>query len=177
MSDRHENPELPSPPGSAAPPRNKTMSKVREPANSPAFVLEHIRRYRNSDGAEGHMWDSTGFGDHGLIPTLLLTTTGCRSGEPMMVPLIYGQHEGDYVVVASAGGAPVHPAWYLNLAAEAAVAVQVKADKFPARARTASGKERQRLWTLMARIYPTYNDLQGKTTREIPVVVLAPLQD
>ncbi len=144
-------------------------------ANIPDFVLEHLRRYVDSNGTDGHLWDSTGFGDHGMIPTLLLTTSGRRSGEPRMVPIIYGEADGNYVVVASRGGAPTNPGWYLNLHANPAVEVQVIADTFSATARTAVGEERQRLWKLMAAIYPTYDELQSKTDREIPIIVLTPI--
>ena len=88
------------------------------------------------------------------------------------MPLIFGQSGPDYVVVASKGGAPAHPAWYLNLEANPDVEVQVKADKFKARARTATGTERAALWAKMVDIYPPYADYQKKTDRQIPLVVL-----
>ena len=105
-------------------------------------------------------------------PTLILTTTGRRSGEPRPTPLIYGRHGDDYLVVASKGGAPEPPAWYLNLSEDPDVQVQVKADRFPARARTATPEEKPELWRPMAEIWPAYDEYQGKTDREIPVVVL-----
>jgi len=91
------------------------------------------------------------------------------------MPLIYGEADGNCVVVASKGGAPQHPGWYLNLAAQPQVEVQVLAKRFRAKARTAAGTERARLWEKMAAIYPPYNDYQKKTEREIPVVVLEPV--
>ncbi len=118
------------------------------------------------------MWDSTGLGDHGEIPTLLLTTIGRRTGEPVITPLIYGEADGAYVVVGSRGGAPTHPSWYLNLVAEPEVEVQVVAERFKARARTATAEERPRLWNLMVSIYPTYEELKDKTEREIPIILL-----
>ena len=121
------------------------------------------------------MWDSTPVGGPGPIPTLLLTTTGRRSGKPIVMPLIYGEADGNYVVVASKGGAPQHPGWYLNLAAQPQVEVQVIDKRFRAKARTSTGTERARLWEKMATIYPPYNDYQKKTEREIPVVVLEPV--
>jgi len=151
------------------------MSDVREPANSPDFVLQHLRRYLKSDGADGHLWDSTGFGDHGMLPSLLLTSTGCKSGEPMIVPLIYGEVEGNYVVVASSGGSATNPAWYLNLRNNPSVEVQVMAEKFTATARTTISAERENLWRIMSNIYPTYDELQTKTERQIPVIVLTPV--
>lgn len=148
------------------------MSNVKVPANLPKWIGDHLQRYVESNGADGHMWDSAPVGGPGPIPTLILTTTGRRSGQPISMPLIYGEENGKYVVVASKGGAPAHPGWYLNLAAHPTVEVQVLADKFRATARTATGEERARLWQTMAAIYPPYNDYQAKTQREIPVIVL-----
>ncbi|MGZ4389567.1 MAG: nitroreductase family deazaflavin-dependent oxidoreductase [Gaiellaceae bacterium] len=128
------------------------------------FGEEHVRRYRETGGEVGHIWNG--------VPTLLLTTTGRRSGEQRTTPLIYGRNGDRYVVVASKGGAPQHPAWYLNLSAHPDVELQVKDERFRARARTAAANERERLWTLMAGIWPAYDDYQAKTEREIPLVVL-----
>lgn len=138
----------------------------------PKWIADHLQRYLETDGADGHLWDSAPVGGPGPIPTLLLTTTGRRSGKPIVMPLIYGEAGGNYVVVASKGGAPKHPGWYLNLAAHPDVEVQILAKRFRATARTASGAERAELWQQMAAIYPPYNDYQAKTDREIPVVVL-----
>lgn len=150
------------------------MSTVKIPDTLPTWISDHLQRYLETDGADGHMWDSASVGGPGLIPTLLLTTTGRRSGEPIVMPLIYGEAAGNYVVVASKGGAPTHPGWYLNLAANADVEVQVLARRFRAKARTATGEERAELWKQMVDIYPPYTDYQAKTDREIPVVVLKP---
>ena len=128
------------------------------------FGPEHVERYRATDGEEGHDWRGT--------IVLLLTTTGRKSREPRTMPLIY-QPDGDkYVIVASKGGWPNHPLWYLNLVADPNVEVQVKGDRFAARARTAEGDERERLWKLMTATWPRYDEYQAKTDREIPVVVL-----
>jgi deazaflavin-dependent oxidoreductase (nitroreductase family) len=128
------------------------------------FGQEHVRRYRETDGAEGHDWQGAS--------CLILTTKGRRSGEPRDAPLIYGTDGEDLLVVASKGGAPEPPAWYLNLEAEPDVEAQVLADRFRARARTATPEERPRLWAKMAEIWPQYESYQRKTEREIPVVVL-----
>lgn len=125
---------------------------------------EHVRRYRETGGEVGHIWRGA--------PTLLLTTTGRRSGERRTTPLIYGRDGDRYVVVASKGGAPRHPAWYLNLSAEPEVEVQVLDERFRARASTAGPQERERLWRLMAGIWPAYDEYTQRTEREIPVVVL-----
>ena len=105
-------------------------------------------------------------------PILILTVTGRKSGKEYSTPLIFVRGDDNYVLVASQGGAPEHPDWYLNLVETPEVGVQVKADKFRARARTAEGEERERLWKRMNEIWPHYDEYQTKTDREIPVVVL-----
>ena len=132
---------------------------------SQLFGAEHVRRYVETDGEEGYVWREG-------APILILTVTGRTSGREHSTPLIFGEDEGRYVVVASQGGRPRHPNWYLNLVAHPQVGVQVKADRFRARARTAEGEERERLWRLMAGIWRHYDSYQEKTERQIPVVVL-----
>ncbi len=128
------------------------------------FGQEHVDRYKDTDGAEGYDWQGT--------TVLLLTTKGRKSGQPRELPLIFAEHDGDHVLVASKGGAPEHPAWYLNLAEDPEVTVQVRGDRFAARARTAGADERPELWKLMNQSWPAYAEYQQKTDREIPVVVL-----
>jgi deazaflavin-dependent oxidoreductase (nitroreductase family) len=128
------------------------------------FGEEHVKRYEETDGAEGHEWQGT--------TVLILTTTGRRSGQPRSTPLIYGSHGEDYMVVASKGGADEPPAWYLNLVEHPEVEVQVLGDRFTARARTASADEKPELWETMVGRWPAYAEYQTKTSREIPVVVL-----
>jgi deazaflavin-dependent oxidoreductase (nitroreductase family) len=130
------------------------------------FGEEHVRRYRETGGEVGHIWNG--------VPTLLLTTTGRTTGNPTTTPLIYGRDGADYLVVASKGGAPEHPGWYRNLTKTPEVELQVGPDVFAARARTAGPDERERLWRTMAEIWPAYDDYAQKTDREIPVVVLEP---
>jgi deazaflavin-dependent oxidoreductase (nitroreductase family) len=127
---------------------------------------EHVDRYLATDGREGHDWQGT--------QTLILTTRGRRSGQPRQTPLIYGRRDDDYLVVASKGGAPQHPAWYLNLDANPDVEIQVRGDKMPARARTAAPEERAELWPIMTDEWPDYDRYQEQTDRDIPVVVLQP---
>jgi deazaflavin-dependent oxidoreductase (nitroreductase family) len=129
------------------------------------FGKKHVDRYVATGGEEGHEWQPGVF-------TLILTTTGRRSGEPRPTPLIYGESADGYVVVASKGGADQPPAWYVNLLEHPEVHVQVLDDRFPATARTASAEEKARLWPMMAAIWPAYDDYQLRTEREIPVVVL-----
>ncbi len=142
------------------------------PDYMPKWIQDHLDQYRDSNGTEGHMWDSSPAGGSGLLPCLILTTVGSRSGTPRPLPLIYGPADGGHVVIASKGGAPDHPAWYTNLVANPEVGVQVGTDKFAATARTAAGEERTRLWDVMVELYPPYVEYQGNTEREIPVVVL-----
>ena len=129
------------------------------------FGEEHTRRYRETGGEVGHIWKRGS-------KILLLTTRGRKTGGPRTTPLIYEDSDGDYVIVASKGGAPEHPGWYRNLSKDPQVEVQVKDDVFPAHARTASGEERERLWKLAAEQWPDYDEYKTRTDREIPVVVL-----
>jgi deazaflavin-dependent oxidoreductase (nitroreductase family) len=131
------------------------------------WVARHIRDYVETDGKRGHNW-------HG-VRTLLLTTRGRKSGKLRRTALIYGSDGDRYVVVASKGGARDHPSWYLNLAEDPEVELQVGADKFAARARTATAEEKPPLWRLMASIWPDYDKYQAKTERDIPVVILEPV--
>ena len=142
------------------------MTASEQVLDSPeGWVAEHIRRYVETNGAEGHEWRPG-------VYTLLLTTRGRRTGKLRRTALIYGRDGDDYLVVASQGGAPEHPSWYHNLLADPEVQVQVGADKFTARARTAGPEEKPRMWRTMTATWPAYDDYQRKTDREIPVVVL-----
>lgn len=129
------------------------------------FGKEHVERYEATDGAEGYDWRNG-------TTILLLHTKGRKSGKEYTHPLIFREHDGKYLVVASKGGAPEPPDWYLNLQADPHVTVQVKGDKFAATARTASPEEKPLYWKLMTEVWPDYDDYQTKTDREIPVVVL-----
>src|SRR4051794_10454487 len=132
------------------------------------WVAEHTRRYLTSGGTEGH--ESNG------VHTLVLATTGRRSGTPRRTCLIYGTSGGEYVVVASDGGAEHDPAWFVNLEADPSVGVQVGTRRFTARARAASSAERAPLWAQMVKIFPLYEDYAQQTDREIPIVLLTPLE-
>jgi deazaflavin-dependent oxidoreductase (nitroreductase family) len=129
------------------------------------YGQEHVRRYQETDGEEGHDWQRG-------TTILLLTTTGRKSGEERTTPLIYREVDGEYVVVASKGGTPDHPDWYLNLLDNPTVQVQIKGERFPVTARTAAPEEHDRLWELMNEVWPDYAGYQEKTDRPIPVVVL-----
>jgi deazaflavin-dependent oxidoreductase (nitroreductase family) len=129
------------------------------------FGRAHVAKYRETGGEVGHIWKEG-------APVLLLTTEGRKTGRPGTAPLIYARDGDDYVIVASKGGAPDHPGWYRNLVKSPDVEVQVMDDVFEARARTAAGAERERLWKLVNDVWPHYEEYQRKTDRTIPVVVL-----
>ena len=142
------------------------------------WIAEHIELYR-TDPEKARLWDSTPVGGPGVLPTLLLTTVGRKSGEPRSLPLIYGEAQSNggesWVIIASKGGAPAHPLWFLNLQAQPDCDLMVGAQAVAARARVAQGEERERLWKQMAEIYPPYDEYQERAgDRRIPVVVLEP---
>jgi deazaflavin-dependent oxidoreductase (nitroreductase family) len=128
------------------------------------YGQEHIDRYEATGGQEGHDWQDT--------QTLILTTKGRKSGEPRKAPLIYGEHDGAYLVVASKGGAPEPPAWYVNLQADPEAEIQVWGERIPVRARDAAPEEKPEVWKIMTGHWPAYDEYQTKTDRSIPVVVL-----
>jgi deazaflavin-dependent oxidoreductase (nitroreductase family) len=134
------------------------------------FGNEHVEAYRKTDGAEGFDWRD---GSH----IILLTTIGHRSREERTVPLIFGKHGDDYLIVASKGGADEPPSWYVNLQADPSVTVQDRGDVFKAVARTASDEEKKTLWPIMTNEWPAYDVYQTKTERPIPVVVLEPVEE
>ena len=127
---------------------------------------DHIRAYRESGGEVGYLWNG--------VPTLLLTTTGRRTGRERTSALIFARAGDDYLIVASKGGMPSHPLWYLNLQANPQAKIQVKADEFAVVARTASVDEKPRLWKIVTDVWPNYDVYQSRTDRDIPVVVLTP---
>jgi deazaflavin-dependent oxidoreductase (nitroreductase family) len=132
-------------------------------------VQEHIRTYVETNGKEGHLWRG--------VPTLLLTTTGRKTGELRRTALIYGRDSENYVIVASKGGAPNNPLWYENLVAQPRVTIQVGADIFKCVAATyeecgVAGEHRQKVWDSLVAIWPGFADYQTKTSRRIPLVRL-----
>jgi deazaflavin-dependent oxidoreductase (nitroreductase family) len=130
------------------------------------FSQLHVLLYRASGGRIGGRFKGA--------PVLLMTTTGRKSGKQRTTPLLYGQDAGRYVVVASVGGAPKHPAWYLNLQSDPAARIRVGSRELGVRAETVPPDDRARLWALMTTLYPQYDDYQAKTSREIPLVTLTP---
>ncbi len=138
------------------------------------WIAKHIELYK-SDPEEAHMWDSSVAGGPGPLPTLLLTTTGRKSGEKRLAPLLYGNVGDSYAIIASKGGMPTHPHWYSNLLEKPECDLMVGALAVSARAREAEGEERERIWKQMCEMYPPYVDYQKATERGIPVVVLDPV--
>ncbi|SHN45271.1 nitroreductase family deazaflavin-dependent oxidoreductase [Cryptosporangium aurantiacum] len=128
---------------------------------------EHVRRYRETGGEVGYEWNGA--------QILLLTSTGRQTGQPRTSALIFGRDGEDYLVVASTGGAPRHPAWYQNLTANPDAEIQVKTERLRVRARTAGDAEKPRLWRIMTEVWPNYDTYQTRTSRVIPVVVLSPM--
>jgi deazaflavin-dependent oxidoreductase (nitroreductase family) len=143
---------------------------VSEPGYQPPDISllgeEHVRQYQATNGEVGYLWNG--------VPILLLSTTGRRSGQPRTTPRIFGRDADDYLVIASLGGAPKNPSWYVNLQANPRAEIQVKAEQIPVIARTASDDEKPRLWRIMTEQWPNYDVYQSRTDREIPVVVLSP---
>ncbi len=141
------------------------MAAEQEITDSPRdWVREHADEYLATNGEKGHIWKGA--------PTLVLITTGRSSGKQRRTMLIYGQDGDNYLLVASQGGAPDNPQWYKNLVANPEVQVQVLADRFNARARTATPEEKARLWPIMTAHWPAYDEYQTRTGRDIPVVIL-----
>jgi len=138
------------------------------------WIAKHTELYR-SDPEKAKMWDASEAGGQGQLETLLLTTIGRKSGEPRPSPLIFSEVDGAYAVVASKGGWPTHPHWYLNLVENPRCDLMVGVKQIAAQARVLTGEERARVWTIMCGIYPPYADYQKATEREIPVVMLEPV--
>lgn len=145
--------------------RNAALdSQAMADSDDELFGPEHVRVYRETGGERGYRWRGT--------TILLLSTRGRSSGEPRTTPLIHRTDGDRWVVVASKGGAPANPSWYENLLADPEASIDVLAETIPVVASTAQGEERARLWSLMAEVWPAYDDYQARTEREIPVVVL-----
>jgi F420H(2)-dependent quinone reductase len=131
------------------------------------WVREQVEQYESSGGEEGNTLRDTG------LPVILLFTKGNRSGKIRKTPLMRVEHDGEYVVVASKGGAPENPLWYHNLVADPeSVMLQDGAEPFDATARQLSGEERAQWWERAVAAYPPYAEYQTRTEREIPVFLV-----
>lgn len=132
------------------------------------FTPIHRRVLRASRGRIGQRWSTT------RQPLLVLTTTGRRSGEPRSTVVGYIPHGDAFVIVASKGGLPEHPAWYHNLVANPNVRIERNGPVEQRRARVAKGDERERLWQKVCHLYPTFAAYQASTIRQLPVILLEP---
>ena len=128
------------------------------------FVADTVRQYEETGGREGGTLDGQ--------PCVILTTRGRKTGKLRKTPLMRVEHDGTYAVVASMGGAPNHPVWYLNLLADPAVALQDGADVTQRRARVVDGDEKREWWAHAVAVWPSYDDYQAATDRPIPLIVL-----
>jgi deazaflavin-dependent oxidoreductase (nitroreductase family) len=142
------------------------------PEGLPKWISDHIKQYME-EPENARMWDSSLGGGSGLLPTLLLITKGRKSGEDRPLPLIYREINGGYVVIASKGGAPAHPSWFMNLEAEPNCVIHVGSQQYHAKARVATGDERAAKWQALVEIFAPFANYQVSAgDREIPVVVL-----
>lgn len=129
-----------------------------------AFNQKIIAEFRANDGKVGGMFEGA--------PMLLLTTTGAKSGQPRIAPLVYTTDGDRHVIIASKGGAPSNPDWFRNLVANPDVTVEVGTEEFAAKAVVPEGAERDRLFDAQAAVMPNFREYQNNTERTIPVVVL-----
>ena len=132
-----------------------------------APIADQVALYEATDGKEGDTLEGK--------PVIILTTRGRKTGDVRKTPLMRVEHDGRYVVVASLGGAPQHPVWYLNLMADPHVTLQDGAEVTDLRARTATPEERAVWWPRATAAWPPYDEYQKNTDREIPVVILEPV--
>jgi deazaflavin-dependent oxidoreductase (nitroreductase family) len=127
-------------------------------------VAEQVRLYEATGGKEGGTLEGA--------PCVILTTKGRKTGKLRKSPLMRIEHDGVYAVVASMGGAPQHPVWYLNLVANPDVTLQDGDQVLDLRARTASPDQKRHWWPRLTAVWPPYSEYQSKTERDIPVVLL-----
>lgn len=138
-----------------------------EPSPS-AWVREQVELYEKSNGQQGNTLMDTG------LPVVVFTMYGRKSGKLRKVPLMRVEHDGKYVLVASKGGAPENPEWDANLRADPRISVQDGSAVVDGHVRELSGDERAQWWERAAAAFPTYNEYQQKTDRQIPVWLLEP---
>lgn len=142
------------------------------------ILKDHLTQYMSSGGRQGHIIETSAYGNPRITPTLLLRTRGRRTGKPYVAPLGYGLFGREWVVIASLGGAPVHPSWYLNLHAHPECEMQVATQVFRCTWREAEGEERQRVWDYMCELHPLFRRYERTVTnRVIPVIMLLPVEE
>ncbi len=153
------------------------MSEAKLAPSLPQWMIDHANRYLSSGGTDGHLYTiKLPNLPERAVPSLLLTTTGRKSGDRYIFPLFYGETGNSFFIIASKGGAPEHPGWYRNLLANPEAEIQVGTRKIRVRARTTAGQERTTLWAKGVEIWPPFADYQKKAVnREIPLVVLDPI--
>ena len=137
--------------------------------SSMSFSRDQVDLYESSGGAEGNTQSGK--------PVIILTSVGAKSGKLRKTPLMRVEHDGEYAVVASLGGAPRHPVWYYNLTAHPHVELQDGPVKKDYQARLVNGTERQTWWGRAVAAWPDYAEYQKKTTRVLPVFVLTPTDE
>lgn len=130
------------------------------------WVREHVDQIESSGGSEGMTMQG--------VPVIMLRHRGAKTGAVRKSPLIKVEHEGRYAAVASLGGAPKHPQWYFNLKAHPEIELQDGTETKQLVAREVTGDEKSRWWKYAAEVFPTYDEYQSKTDREIPLFVLEP---
>jgi deazaflavin-dependent oxidoreductase (nitroreductase family) len=141
----------------------------------PDFAKTHLRRYLDSNGKEGHRdFQVIDDGRPPAPPTLLLAARGRKTSSWYLTPLTYGMDGNRYLLVGSLGGAPDHPGWAKNLMANPDARIQVGDKRLDVITSVAAGPERERLWALMVKVLPVYDEYRKKTTRQLPVFVLTP---
>ena len=141
---------------------------VYRPVDTALLGDEHVRVYRETDGEQGYLWNGA--------PILLLTSKGRKTGQVRTIPIIFTPVGDGWAIIASKGGSPTHPVWYLNVTDDPKVQVQVKGEIYEAVARTAASPEREEIWAKALVGWPNYDVYQSRTTRQIPVVVLEPVR-
>lgn len=137
-----------------------------EPSTSD-WAREQGELYERTDGQEGNTLRGR--------PVIVLTTVGAKTGKLRKTALMRVEHEGEYAVLASLGGAPQHPSWYHNIVAHPRVELQDGAVKREYKAREVSGDERELWWRRAVDVWPDFDEYQKKTSRVIPVIVLTPV--
>ena len=140
------------------------------------WKTEHLDMYMGSGGAEGHIMDLRDINGHQFSTTLLLRYVGRKSGKTIVTPLIYGDLGGEVVIVASKGGADHNPAWYLNVRELGTLDFQIATQAFRATWREPSAEERANVWRFMEGVFPPYTGYQTSTDREIPLVMMKPIE-
>jgi len=142
------------------------LSGDYEPSTSD-WARENAEKYMESGGADGTELQGK--------PVILLTTIGAKTGKIRKTPLMRVEHDGRYAAVASMGGAPKHPVWYHNLKAHPRVELQDGPNRSEMTARELTGSERAEWWDRAVAAYPPYAEYQTRTSRQIPVFLLEPV--